>query len=108
MDADEREIYDFLKSFGEEWVNAKEICRRAGGKRRFGEDPHWARPALLRLKERNILEMDMSARYRIKPIEKKGHKGRWISPDIEKVLRESGVQADAERAEAAGEIDEQL
>jgi hypothetical protein len=105
MDADEREIYDFLKSFGEEWVNAKEICRRAGGKRRFGEDPHWARPALQRMKDRKVLEMDMSGRFRIKPEDKKGHKGRWVSPEIEKALRESGVQVDAERA---GAIDENI
>src|ERR1700727_1203312 len=38
MDADEREVYDFLGTFGESWVNAKEICRRASTKKRFNED----------------------------------------------------------------------
>lgn len=98
MDADEREIYDYLKAFDEEWVNAKEICRRAGGKRRFSEDPNWARPILQRMKDQRILEMDLAGRYRIKPDEKKGHKEKWVSPDIEKILRESGVRVDAERA----------
>jgi len=102
MDADEREVFDFLKPFGEEWVNAKEICRRAGGKRRFHEDPHWAKPVLQRLKDRRILEGDALGRYRIKPPPKHG-KGRWVSPEIDKILRESGVKVDTERAEAAAE-----
>jgi hypothetical protein len=101
MDADEREIFEYLKTFGEEWVNAKEICRRAAGKKRFNEDNNWAKPVLQRMKERYILEGDELGRYRIKPPPNKAHKGRWVSPDIEKILRESGVKADAERADAA-------
>jgi hypothetical protein len=101
MDADEREIFEFLKTFGEGWVNAREICRRAGGKRRFSEDNNWAKPILQRMKEKMFLEGDMLGRYRIKPPPKKGNKGRWVSPDIEKILLESGVQADADRANAA-------
>jgi hypothetical protein len=101
MDADEREIYDFLNTFGEEWVNAKEVCRRAAGKKRFNEDNHWARPILQRMKEQRILEGDQLGRYRIRPEPKDRHKGRWVSPDIEKILRESGIKADADRADAA-------
>jgi ribosomal protein L12E/L44/L45/RPP1/RPP2 len=101
MDADEREIFDYLKTFGEEWVNAKEICRRAGGKRRYHEDNNWAKPILHRMKEQHILEGDELGRFRIKPPPKKGHKGRWVSPDIQKILNESGVQVDADRADAA-------
>ena len=99
MDADEREIFEYLKTFGEEYVNGKEICRRAGGKRRFHEDPNWAKPILHRMKERHILEGDQLGRYRIKPSPKKGHKGQWISPDIKKILAESGLEVDAARAE---------
>ena len=100
MDADEREIFDYLSTFGEQWVNAKEICRRASTKKRFNEDNNWAKPILHRMKERHAIEGDELGRYRIKP-EKKGHKGRWVSPDIERILRESGVKADLDRAEAA-------
>ena len=95
MDADEREIYSFLQHFGEEWVNAKEICRRAGGKKRFNEDNNWAKPILQRMKERNVLDGDELGRYRVKPA-KKG-KGRWVSPDIEKILKEGGVKVDTEQ-----------
>jgi hypothetical protein len=100
MDADEREIFDYLATFGEQWVNAKEICRRASTKKRFNEDNNWAKPILHRMKERHAIEGDELGRYRIKP-EKKDHKGRWVSPDIERILRESGVKADLDRAEAA-------
>ena len=101
MDSDEREIIEYLKTWGEDFISAKEICRRAGGKRRYNEDNNWAKPILHRLKERNLIEGDELGRYRIKPASKKGLKGRWISPDIEKILRESGVQVDAERADTA-------
>src|SRR5580698_8982799 len=100
MDADEREVFDYLSTFGEQWVNAKEICRRASTKKRFNEDNNWAKPILHRMKERHAIEGDELGRYRIKP-EKKDHKGRWVSPDIERILRESGVKADLDRADAA-------
>ena len=102
MDADEREIFDYLSTFGEQWVNAKEICRRASTKKRFNEDNNWAKPILHRMKERYIVEGDQMGRYRIKLI-KKGHKGKWVSPDIEKILREGGVEVDVERSEAASD-----
>jgi hypothetical protein len=103
MDADEREIIEFLKTFGEGWVSAKEVCRRAGGKKRFYEDNNWARPILQRLMERRLLEVDLMGRFRVRPESKKDRKPRWVSPDIEKILRESGVQVDIERADAASD-----
>jgi hypothetical protein len=101
MDSDEREIIEYLKTWGEDFISAKEICRRAGGKRRYAEDNSWAMPILQRLKARNLLEGDELGRYRIRPASKKNLKARWISPDIEKILRESGVQVDTARADAA-------
>jgi hypothetical protein len=104
MDADEREVFNYLQTFGEQWVSAKEVCRRAGGKRRFNEDNDWAKPVLHRMKEHHVLEGDEMARYRIKP-PKEDSKEQWMSPDIEKILRESGVNVDASRADAAGAKD---
>jgi len=94
MDGDEREIFYFLKSRGEEFVNAKEIARRAGGKKRFYEDPEWAKPILVRMAERRILEGDALGRYRVRPIAKKGKEKRWVSPEIAKILQESGVEVE--------------
>jgi len=94
MDADEREIYQFLKSWGSQFIAAREICRRAGGKRRFQEEADWAKPALLRMTERGILESNSTGQFRIKRLSKKSGGKRWISPDIAKILEESGVKVE--------------
>jgi hypothetical protein len=92
MDADEREIVHFLQTWGASFVNAKEICRRASTKKRFGEDPDWAKPVLLRLVENGVLESDSSGRFRVKPENKHDKAHRWVSPDINKILEEGGVE----------------
>jgi hypothetical protein len=94
MDSDERDIFNYLKTWGAEFVSVKEICRRAGTKRRFHENPDWARPLLLVMTERSILERDLLGRYRLKPKPRRDG-GRWISPEIEKILREKGVDVES-------------
>ena len=61
MDADERDIFQFLKTRGTDFVGAMEIARRAGNKKRFYEDPDWAKVVLMRMGERGILERDVWA-----------------------------------------------
>lgn len=95
MDADERDIFNYLKTWGAEFVGVKEICRRAGTKKRYHQDPEWARPILLVMAERGILERDILSRYRVKPKPKHGGGGRWIAPDIEKLLKEKGVEVES-------------
>ena len=94
MDGDEREIFYFLKDRGDEFVNAREIARRAGGKKKYYEDPEWAKPILIRMTERAILEGNALGCYRVKPVAKKGKNKRWVSPDIAKILQESGVEVE--------------
>jgi len=95
MDADEREIYQFLKSWGSEYIAPREICRRAGGRKRFHDEPEWAKPILLRMAERGILESNATGHYRIKPIrKKKEQEKRWVSPEIAKILKEGGVEVE--------------
>ena len=43
MDSDEREIFHYLKTWGKDFVGAKEVSRRAGSKKRFYENPDWAK-----------------------------------------------------------------
>ena len=101
MDSDEREIFNFLKTRSSEFVNAAEISRRAGSKKRFHEDRDWAKPILKRMEERNILQSDMLGRFRIRPTKtKKGN--RWVAPEIAKLLEEKGVKVE----DAAGGMDE--
>ncbi|HXR47164.1 MAG TPA: hypothetical protein VN784_06950 [Candidatus Limnocylindrales bacterium] len=107
MDADEREIYQFLKSWGGEYIAAREICRRASGKKRFHEEPDWAKPVLLRMEERGILESNATGHFRIKPVRKSKDKDkRWVSPDIAKILKESGVEIESTGDESAVGSDE--
>ncbi|HTV61327.1 MAG TPA: hypothetical protein VMH30_02025 [Verrucomicrobiae bacterium] len=95
MDSDEHDIFKFLKTWGAEFTSAMEVCRRAGSKKRFYEDPSWAKPILHRMEERGILESDIQGRYRIKPVSNKKKGNKWVAPDIAKILKESGVEMDA-------------
>jgi len=108
MDADEREIFNFLKTWGGEYVGAVEVAKRAGNKKRFYEDPNWAKPVLLRMAERGILESDPSGRYRIKPLSRKDKAKRWVAPDIAKILEESGVQVENADETASDEHYEEM
>ena len=101
MDANETEIFNYLKTWGAEFVGAMEICRRATTKLRFHKDPNWAKPVLISMKDRGILESDNQGRYRIKPIKKKKGEGQWIAPDIEKILKEGGLEVENNAADLA-------
>ena len=94
MDSEEREIFYFLKTWGDEFVSVKEVARRAGGKQKYHKNPEWAKPLLIRMAERGVLESDTLGRFRIKPLPKKGKNTRWISPDIAKILQEKGMQVE--------------
>jgi hypothetical protein len=107
MDIEEREIFLFLKSYGADHVALREICRRAGGRRRYEEDHEWALPILQRMVERQILETNAAGQYRIKPTAKK-KEGRWVSPDIAKILKESGIEVESQTEVASDEYYEQL
>jgi len=93
MDSDERDIFQFLKSWGGDYVSYREIARRAGGKTRFHKNPDWARPMLGRMQERGILDSDAQGRYRIKPLSK-NKSARWVSPEIAKILQAKGVSVE--------------
>jgi hypothetical protein len=77
------------------FIPASSICRHAGGKHRYRETSDWAKPALLRMVERGILEVDPSGAYRLRPIPRStDNTQRWISPQIAALLRKSGKRFD--------------
>src|SRR5262245_60593736 len=90
MDADERDVCLYLKGWPGQFVSVAEITRRAGGKRRYRDEPNWAVPILTRLVEKGILEADSTGHYRLKARNKKDKKQRWMSPHIQKILEKSG------------------
>jgi hypothetical protein len=108
MDGDERDIFQFLKTRGTDFVNAMEISRRSGNKKRFYDEPDWAKAILVRMQERGILETDPSGRYRIKPVSRKDKHKRWVAPDIAKILQDSGVETEGTGDIAADEYYEEL
>lgn len=109
MSSDEREILNYLQTWGGEFINAKEVSRRAGTKKRYHEDPDWARPIMMSMVENGLLECDLNGRFRAKVERRKGHKQIWVSPDIEKILSEKGIEiGDADDTAAAEDQPEQL
>ena len=93
MDADERDICLYLKGFPGQFLSHKEISRRAGGKRRYRNEPEWAAPVLSRLVEKGTLESDSTGHYRLK-LRPKDKPVRWVSPQIRKILEKSGKEFD--------------
>jgi hypothetical protein len=87
MDADEREIYYFLKPRMKIFISSREICRHAGGKIKFKAEPDWAKPVLARMVERGILDSDAAGHYRLKPPPNATVMQRWVSPQIANILR---------------------
>jgi hypothetical protein len=92
MDADEQLILDYLRSWPGQYVAAREIARRAGGKFRFCEDAQWAAPHLARLLEKGMVETDGLGHYRPSPKAASEPKKpqRWISPQLQHILANSG------------------
>ncbi|SRR5258708_4593300 len=94
LDADEQDIVNYLKSWPRQFVSGREIGRRASGKMRYREDPYWASQPLGRLVEKRIIEMDPGGHYRLIPEEKKQSIRKWVSPQIKKILEQSGKDFD--------------
>ena len=107
MNADEQEIINYLQTYGAEFVGAAEICRRATTKRRYYEEPDWAKPILMSMKDRGILEVDNQGRYRVKVVHKKRAGKLWVAPDIEKILAESDQENNPESDSAAKDTDDE-
>jgi hypothetical protein len=89
MTAEEKEICSYLKSMPGQFVSARDIARRAGGKWRFRENPQWADAPLERLLDTKIIETDSTHHYRLIVKSEKKNK-KWISPQLQRILEKSG------------------
>ncbi len=90
MDAEERDIFFYLREQREQFLSAIAIGRHAGGKHKFREAPSWAKSVLTRMVERGILEMDEAGCYRLTPIPEPTTAKQWVSPQIANILKQSG------------------
>lgn len=95
MDADEQDIVTYLQRGPGQYISAREIARRAASKKRFLKEPHWAVSVLGRLVEKGILEANSLAHYRLVPEAKKRKPKRWLSPEIKKLIEQTGEQFSA-------------
>jgi hypothetical protein len=90
MDNEEQDICAFLEAMAGQFVSSREIARRASGKWRWQADPNWPGPALLRLIDSGLVKSDDAGRYALARRTKRTAPPRWISPQIRKILEESG------------------
>lgn len=99
LSSDENDVMAYLKSWKQQFVSMKEICRRAAGKRRAEEDPRWASRILPHMVEKGLIETDSLGHYRLREEETTKAAARkrkkWVSPQIEKILKASGKKFDA-------------
>ena len=91
MDPEEKQIVDYLRPC-KEFVSPKVIGRQVGGKKRFAEDPNWAKPFLLRLFDQGLLEGNAMGHFRYKsPDDKRRSRKRIpLAPNILAILKASG------------------
>src|SRR5277367_2457936 len=63
LSSDELEILEYLKSWKGTSVSMIEICRCAGGRQRFRENPHWAKGLMSRLVDEQLVEVNERGHY---------------------------------------------
>ena len=90
MDADEKDICNYLKVWSKQFISGPEIARRAAGKKRFLKDPNWADSPLARLLDRGIIESDSAGHYHLLPTDENERRKKWVSPQIKRILDRSG------------------
>jgi hypothetical protein len=69
MNGDDQSVLSYLQKYPLCFVSAMEICKRAAGKKRFTEEPDWARPILQRLYQQKVLEVDALGYYRLNAVD---------------------------------------
>ena len=90
MDYDERSIRIFLRGYPGQFVSARVISRRLGGRKRFHDDPLWVVPILNKLVEKDVIETDAQGHFRLKrraPSDKS--RRTWVSPTVKRILERS-------------------
>ena len=95
MRADDIEIVDYLKPI-KEFVSPKVIARHVGGRERFEKNPSWAKPVLIALAHKGVLEVDQFGHFRYKPPpEKRLSRKMSLAPNILQILKASGKNFNA-------------
>jgi hypothetical protein len=64
MNADELEVYTFLKTFEGRFVSIVDISRRLGSRGRYQENRIWAKPLLLRMEFDGLVQSNDCGEFR--------------------------------------------
>ena|SRR5579883_1355635 len=65
LSSDELEILNYLKSWNGKYISMLEICRCAGGRQKYRDDPNWAKGLMGRLVEAKLVLVNERGHYRI-------------------------------------------
>lgn len=90
METDEKRIQSYLRSLPGQFISGREIARRASGKSRFRDNPNWAVPVLKELLEKRKIEKDSAGHFRLAASKEEIRNKRWVSPQMKKILEQSG------------------
>jgi hypothetical protein len=71
LNAESLEVLEYLRSTPGQFVPYIEISRRAGGRQRFKDNPHWPKAWLSNLVDADLVEVNEHGRYRAKGIQTK-------------------------------------
>ena len=88
LSSDELEILEYLRSWPEKFISLGEICRRAGGRQRFKDEPNWARTFMTRLVESGLVKINERGHYLIvgdeksRPMLRKKHAPQKSPPAV--------------------------
>ena len=63
LSSEELEILEYLKSWNGKYVTMIEICRCAGGRKKFRENPNWAKGLMARLVESLLVRVNERGHY---------------------------------------------
>ena len=138
LSSDELEVLEYLKSWKGNHVSLVEICRSAGGRRKFRESPQWAKGLMARLVDSQMVSVNERGHYAFimesspAPVEANvpedyfptaqnaiivgddyfpppeaaagpapAKTKRWVSPQIENILKKAGKKSPKPRETAA-------
>jgi hypothetical protein len=95
MNADEKDIIDYLKGWPHSYVSGREIARKVGGKARYEENRGWAIPILAQMVRLGMIEADAFGAFRLAQNDKKKKRHvQHVSPQVLRILKSSGKSFD--------------
>jgi len=66
MGHDDDIILLYLHKFPGAYISPMEVCKRADSRKRFNENPDWAKPILAKMATAGVLEVNSVGHYRIR------------------------------------------